>query len=149
MSYTPEFFTSGEMAALDRLTEILIPADKQSPGASAAKVNRYIDVMVADGAESARRSWRAGLENVDAEARRRFGSGFADLSEEQQDAVVARMAANENDPKSDLERFFRVLKRMTIDGYYTSEVGVLQDLEYKGNTAVSEFAGCTHPEHQA
>ena len=146
--YQPEFFTSAEMTTLDRLTEIVIPADDHSPGASAAKVNRYIDVMVADGADSGRRAWRAGLANVDAEARRRFGSAFVELSAGQQDAVVAGMAANEDDPRSDLDRFFRLLKRMTVDGFYTSEVGVLQDLQYQGNTAISEFQGCTHPEHQ-
>ncbi len=38
---------------------------------------------------------------------------------------------------------------MTVDGYYTSKIGIHQDLEYKGNTAISEFPGCTHAEHQA
>jgi hypothetical protein len=38
---------------------------------------------------------------------------------------------------------------MTIDGYYTSKIGIHQELEYQGNTALAEFEGCTHPEHQA
>ncbi len=37
---------------------------------------------------------------------------------------------------------------MTIDGYYTSAIGIHKELEYKGNTALAEFPGCTHPEHQ-
>ncbi len=148
-AYTPELFTSAEMAALDRLTEILIPEDDHSPGASAARVNRYIDVMVADGADSGRRSWRAGLAHVETEARKRFDKGFTDLTTEQQDAIVARMAANEGDPQTDLQRFFGPLKRMTIDGYYTSKIGIHEDMGYQGNTAISEFPGCTHPEHQA
>jgi hypothetical protein len=38
---------------------------------------------------------------------------------------------------------------MTIDGYYTSEIGIKKELQYKGNTYLKEFKGCTHPEHQS
>ncbi len=57
------------------------------------------------------------------------------------------MAANEGQPITELELFFRRLKEMTINGYYTSHIGIHQDLHYKGNTPQSEFIGCTHPDH--
>jgi hypothetical protein len=57
------------------------------------------------------------------------------------------MAAHETKPSSDLEKFFVQLKLATIDGYYTSEVGIHKDLRYKGNTVLAEFPGCSHPEH--
>lgn len=148
-AYRPLFFTPGEMATLERLTEILIPADDHSPGASEALVNRFIDVMVSDNGAAAQHIWRNGLKAVDAEAERRFQESFRDCGPEQQDQIVATMAANELDPSAELERFFRTLKRMTIDGYYTSKIGIHQELEYRGNTALAEFAGCTHPEHLA
>jgi gluconate 2-dehydrogenase gamma chain len=44
-------------------------------------------------------------------------------------------------------RFFRLLKNLTADGYYTSRVGLLDELGYKGNTALSQFPSCTVPEH--
>jgi gluconate 2-dehydrogenase gamma chain len=44
-------------------------------------------------------------------------------------------------------RFFRLLKNLTADGYYTSRVGLLDELGYKGNTALPEFPRCTVPEH--
>jgi len=37
---------------------------------------------------------------------------------------------------------------MTVEGFYTSEVGLIDVLEFQGNTYLSEFPGCTHPEHQ-
>jgi hypothetical protein len=43
--------------------------------------------------------------------------------------------------------FFKTLKDMTIDGYYSSEIGLIQELGYKGNTFLAEFPGCQHPEH--
>ncbi len=148
-AYSPLFFTAQEMKTLERLSEIIIPADDHSPGAAEALVNRFIDVMVSDAGGSAQRIWRNGLAAVDAEANRRYGKPFRSCEASQQDSVVATMAANELDPSAELERFFRTLKRMTIDGYYTSKIGIHQELEYQGNTAVAEFEGCTHPEHQA
>ena len=43
--------------------------------------------------------------------------------------------------------FFRLLKNLTADGYYTSRVGLLDELGYKGNSALPEFPSCTVPEH--
>jgi hypothetical protein len=36
------------------------------------------------------------------------------------------------------------LKQMTLAGYYSSEVGIHQDLEYQGNTYVYDFPECSH-----
>jgi hypothetical protein len=38
--------------------------------------------------------------------------------------------------------FFRTTKDATIRGYYTSEIGIQQDLQYKGNQYLPEFVGC-------
>jgi gluconate 2-dehydrogenase gamma chain len=43
-------------------------------------------------------------------------------------------------------RFFRLIKNLTADGYYTSRVGLLQELGYTGNTALATFPGCDVPE---
>ena len=45
--YRPEFFSTAEIDLLDALSETILPADDHSPGARAAKVARYIDIMVA------------------------------------------------------------------------------------------------------
>ncbi len=39
-------------------------------------------------------------------------------------------------------RFFRLMKNLTADGYYTSRIGLLDELRYAGNTAMSEFPLC-------
>jgi len=36
---------------------------------------------------------------------------------------------------------------MTVRAFYTSRVGLIDVLEYKGNTYLTEFPGCAHPEH--
>jgi gluconate 2-dehydrogenase gamma chain len=44
-------------------------------------------------------------------------------------------------------RFFRLIKNLTADGYYTSRVGLLQELRYTGNTALAQFPACAVREH--
>jgi len=51
------------------------------------------------------------------------------------------MARNEEDPKAPEERFFGELKRASAGIYYTSKVGIHDDIQYKGNTLLTEFVG--------
>ena len=43
--------------------------------------------------------------------------------------------------------FFRLIKNLTADGYYTSRVGLLEELGYTGNKYLPGFPQCTVPEH--
>jgi hypothetical protein len=49
----------------------------------------------------------------------------------------------------DSDPFSKLLKDLTVDGYYTSKEGLTQELGWHGNTFLTEFKGCTHPEHQS
>jgi hypothetical protein len=51
------------------------------------------------------------------------------------------MARSEDDPKLPEERFFSELKTATTRAYYSSRVGMIDDIGYKGNRVISEFAG--------
>jgi glucoside 3-dehydrogenase (cytochrome c) hitch-hiker subunit len=143
----PEFFSPSQDALLDRLTEMIIPADGHSPGASAAKVSRFIDHVAAHSRPQVQRAWVSGLDAVDDEARRRFQKSFLEASASQQDELLAAIAANEAEPRTPIEHFFVRLKQSTVDGYYTSAIGIHKELEYKGNAALAEFPGCRHGDH--
>jgi Gluconate 2-dehydrogenase subunit 3 len=43
--------------------------------------------------------------------------------------------------------FFRLIKNLTADGYYTSRAGLLEELGYSGNKYLPGFPRCTVPEH--
>src|SRR5262245_6053030 len=148
-SYKPRFFTAAEYEMLDRLCEIIIPADKRSPGAQQAQVRFYIDVMAQFSDAQNQERWRAGLKAVDGAARASFRKAFVEYGAKEQDAIVAQMARNEGAPTNELERFFGPLKRLTVDGYHLSDVGARQGLGYKGDVSLAEFPGCNHPEHKA
>jgi hypothetical protein len=51
------------------------------------------------------------------------------------------MASGEDDPRSVEERFFVELKRATTYAYYSSRVGMIEEMEYKGNRVIREFVG--------
>ena len=141
------FFSAAEMALLDELTEMIIPADAQSGGARAAGVVPFLDKRLAekdpkipDHAEEGKR-FKDGLARVEEVSREMHGKAFLESTPEQRLAVMTRMAKNEDDPKSAEERFFGDLKKATTGIYYTSKIGIHDDIQYKGNTLLTEFVG--------
>jgi hypothetical protein len=135
--YKLQFFSEDESRLLDRLMEMIIPADSHSPGAHAAKTNLFADLIVATSDDSVKKQWQDGLRLIREEAVR------SSLAEALRNAAV-----NEGNPQTELEQFFALLKQMTVDGYYTSATAIHQDMEYLGNTYLAAFPECTHPEHQ-
>ena len=69
------------------------------------------------------------------------GVGFIEGTRPQREAVLTRMSAHEPDPKLPEEVFFRELKERTVHAYYSSKIGIHQEMEYKGNTLLTEFVG--------
>lgn len=144
-----KFFTPEENAAVVEMSERIIPADDSSPGAKAARVSEYIDLIVSESSDLTKQTWREGLAAVDKKSRDMFGKPFASASASQQVQLLTEISKNERSPQTLEERFFRTIKYATIDGYYTSEIGIHKELKYKGNSYLKEFKGCTHPEHQS
>jgi gluconate 2-dehydrogenase gamma chain len=146
---TPRFFTVEELALVTVISDLIIPTDEQSPGAKAAGVPAFIDLMVSESPQEIKKLWRNGLGAVEAMSRKKFSSGFTSASVKQQTELLTDISKDERQPSSPEEHFWVAIKNLTIDGYYTSEIGIHQDLRYKGNSYVKEFAGCTHQEHKA
>jgi gluconate 2-dehydrogenase gamma chain len=158
------FFSAPEIALLDELAEMIIPADAHSGGARAAGVAGYIDGRLAEydpaipDLKADRDRWKAGLATVDALARETSGKTFLETTPAERLALLERMAkpiaeaerptgepegqppAAEK-PETAAQRFFVLLKSWTARGYYTSKVGIHDEMEYKGNRAIVEFAG--------
>jgi hypothetical protein len=135
-AYTLQFFSEEESQLLDQLMEMIIPADGHSPGAHEAGTNLFADLMVATSNDAVKKQWGDGIRLIREQA---TGTPLAE--------VLHNAAANEENPKTDLERFFVLLKQMTVNGYYTSATGIHKEMEYVGNTYVAAFPECTHPEH--
>lgn len=147
-SYKPRVFTDGEYQLLDLLCEAILPADAESGGAHDAGVAFYLDTVVFHSGQAVQELWRRGLAEIDRVTHERFRRRFADLDDATRSQMLSELLVNERSPATSLEQFVVRLKAATIDGYCLSEVG-LKYFGYKGNTALTEFPGCTHPEHKA
>ena len=136
------FFTPAELALVDELSELIVPTDEHSPGARAAKVAAFIDSQLAEAwDEKDRTTWRQGLIGIERLAREVTGAGFLQGTTAQRVSVLTRIAAQESKPKAPEELFFVELKSRVVQAYYTSEIGIKQEMEYKGNSYLTEFVG--------
>jgi gluconate 2-dehydrogenase gamma chain len=151
--YVPRFFNSQEFLNIEILSEMIIPRDDK-PGAKDARVADYIDFLVFSSAEfepAMQAEWKDGLALLERLSQKEFGDTFAKISDEQRNRLLTAMSLPESDPNAKHEgfAFFRLAKEATVEGFYTSRVGLMEALEYKGLTYLSSFPGCTHPEHQS
>lgn len=131
----PKFFNQNQFATLSRVTELILP------GATAAKVPNYIDLVVRNNV-AYQPPLVEGLIWLS-------GKNFLSLSESDQLALLEPICeqVDRGELKTPEQRFFRVAKNMTADGYYTSREGLMEDLGYQGNQVLAEFPECKLDEH--
>ena len=139
--WKPLVFDEHQNRTVTLLAELIIPRT-DTPGATDAQVNRYIDRMLADSPPSARREFLGGLAWLNGYSNDKYGAPFVDLKQDQQ---VETLKVISSHPGPGL-RFFRLMKRYTADGYYTSKVGLEQELKWGSNPA-TEPPGCPHGDH--
>ncbi len=151
-SFAPKFFSPEQYRMVEILTGLIIPTDDQ-PGAKEAQVARYIDFVVYSAAEPMPHlqvEWSEGLAALEKSSQQKHGHAFRALSRSQQEALLTEMSLPEHDHQASHPgfAFYRLAKEMTVEGFYTSKIGLVDVLGYQGCTYLSEFPGCTHPEHQ-
>ena len=148
--WKPLFFDEHQNATVEALTDLMIPSTG-TPGAKAALVNRFIDLLLSDEDADKQKKFYEGLAWLDARSLNAHGAPFVGLTPGQQTALLEPLADPNNSNPQDRPgvEFFEELKGLTVFGYYTSKIGMEQELEYGGDDYHTEFPGaCTHPEHQ-
>jgi hypothetical protein len=139
-----KFFNAQQIRTIDALSESIIPADKHFPGAKAAGVCACIDALVADSDEHAKSFWTEGLAAIDKMAQSAYGKKYADCAPQHQEALLQKLSANEQAPKTLEERFLVAIERTTIDSYYTSQIAIPQELKPRGDTTLAQSEGGKH-----
>ena len=148
-AYKYQFFSPEQLQTLDALGETIIPTDDHSPGAKAAHTSEYIDAIVSAAPAKTKKLWTDGLASVERAAQQRVRKPYEQCSADEQVSILKTFAAEEHVPVSLEARFFKALKRATVDGYYTSAIGIHQDLDYQGNEALAAFPDCQHQHNGA
>ncbi len=117
-------FTADDIALLDEIAETIIPATA-TPGAKAAGVGAFMAMMVTDCYDDAHHAaFRAGLEKLRAD---NFAAATPSARTARLNALDAEQRAHTGTPA----HFFKMMKQLTVLGYFTSEIGASQALLYE------------------
>ena len=132
-AYTPKALNDHEYRTLEKLTDFIIPVENGKPGAVAAGAAAWIDMLVSENGQL-KTVYTTGTAWLDAAMKKRGAEDFLSASAENQTALLDQIAYRRN---SSLEldpgiQFFTWARRMTVDAFYTSEIGIA-DIDYRGN----------------
>lgn len=143
-SYDPKFFKPDQYRTLRALCNAIIPPDDRSGGALEAGAPEFIDLLTSEN-EDYQRRLGGGLLWLDATCLKRYGEVYLQCSPSAQaemlNLIAYRASADKDPGLSPGVHFFALLRDLTVDGYFTSEIGI-KYLRYIGNTPMPDFLGC-------
>ena len=138
---TPAYLSPSQREIIAVIADIIIP-ETDTPGAIAAGVPRYIELMAADWLNDQERGiFDAGVAYMETAIPEEYGLPFVQLNPSQQLQILEAMEAQASDSSwyelGNVQRdfvsdapFICQMKELTIWGFFTSEVGVTQVLQY-------------------
>jgi hypothetical protein len=138
-AYSPGTFTPHEYQTLERLVDFIIPVEDGAPGAVAAGCAQWIDT-ISGGNEALTGIYRRGLAWLDAAMKQRGAADVASAPAADVTALLDLIAYRRNASAEITPgiEFFAWARRMTVDAFYTSDIGI-KDIDYRGNTALAAY----------
>jgi hypothetical protein len=140
--WKPRLFTPAQAGLVATLAELIIPRT-ETPGARDARAHEQIDLVLSEETPEVRKQFLDGLDWIDRRSRKLHGHEFTKLTSEQQTAILTSISRKEGEQ----HRFFLDIRRRTVSAYYTSEIGIHQELNYQGHQVLDHWEGCPHPDH--
>lgn len=143
-AYTPKFFSAADYKTLRTLCQTIIPSDSEAGGAIEAGAPEFIDLLTSENPEY-QLTLGGGLMWLENQCADRYGKPYAECAPEQQKEILDLIAYRKNGDKDPNLMpgvdFFFLLREMTADGFFTSQIGI-KYLGYVGNTYLLSFNGC-------
>lgn len=150
-NWKPQFFDDHQNETLIALSDLIIPTTN-TPGAKAAMVNRYLDLLYNEEKKENQEEVIQALAWFDGRSLSLHNKPFVSLTAQEQAAILEPLADPANIKPEDEAggKAFGLIKELTIFGYYSSKIGLDEELQYQGDRYNTSFPGaCTHPEHQS
>ena len=128
-------FSAEDISWLDEVADTILPATK-TPGAKAAKVGQFMSVMVNDCYnESDQKVFHKGIGQLNDYSKENMGDTFLKLNPQQRNELLVKLDHDQkeytkNKKKDESTHYFRMMKELTLLGYFTSEIGSTQALRY-------------------
>jgi gluconate 2-dehydrogenase gamma chain len=142
-TYAPKTFTPAQYTTLERLTDLIIPVENGAPGARAAGAAAWIDTISSEN-EELKASYAKGFAWIDGAMKTRGAADFTTAAPADQTALLDLIAYRRN-ASPELTpgiEFFTLVRRMTVDAFYTSEIGI-KDIDYRGNSPMGSYPSPT------
>ncbi len=130
-----ELFGQEDVSFMDEVADTILPATS-TPGAKAANVGRFMAVMVKDCyTPEEQKIFINGLSKLDDASNKKNGKKFMESTPQQRTALLIDLdneqkAYQKTKKKEDPNHYFRMMKELTLLGYFTSEVGATKALRY-------------------
>lgn len=137
-------FENRQISLIGDIADVILP-QTASPGAKEAGVGTFIPVIVRDCyTEEDQRIFVDGLAKIQSASKKMFSRSFEEISFEERTALVREIDKKTNayyatKKAEDPKHYFRMIKELTLLGYFTSELGATKALRY--NPIPGRFEG--------
>lgn len=135
VSTTSISLTKADIAFLDEVAETILPATK-TPGAKAAKVGAFMQIMVNDCYETKDQTiFMEGIKKLDEAAKQANGKTFMLSTPAQRTSLLIALDKEAKEYQktkkwADPKHYFTMMKELTLTGFFTSEVGATKALRH-------------------
>jgi len=141
----PVALTADDVALLDEVADTIIPTT-DTPGAKAAAVGAFMKVMVTDCYDEAdQKIFVEGITKLGEASQKQFSKGFMELDADQKKTLLTAIDKEMKDYQAskkdtDPKHYFKMMKDLTLQGYFTSEIGATKALRYVA--VPGKYEGC-------
>lgn len=138
-------FTAEDIAFLDEVAETILPATS-TPGAKEAKVGQFMTVMVNDCYEEKdQKIFKEGMAKLDEASKKKNSKSFMESTPTQRHDLLVELDAEakayqKSKKPDEPNHYFRMMKELTLTGFFTSEVGATKALRYVA--VPGKYEGC-------
>jgi hypothetical protein len=131
-AWIPKWLPKQRAAMLEALVDTILPAT-DTPGAKLARVQVFVDLALRDCyTPDEQRLFTTGLEALAADCGKTHGRPFEACSPEERHALIAPLDAASYKPDTGARgAFVRILKDLTLVGFFTSKIGATEVLAYE------------------
>jgi len=138
-------FSNDDVAFLDEVAETILPAT-DTPGAKEAKVGEFMTRIVRDCyTDKDQKIFIDGMQKLNESSKKKYGHGFLDIKPEERHDLLVEMDKEQkayaaSKKEEDPTHYFRMMKELTLWGYFTSEPGATKALRYVA--VPGKYEGC-------
>jgi hypothetical protein len=135
-----------DISFLDEVGETILPTTASSPGAKATKIGEFMKTIVNDCYEEKdQKIFLDGMQKLDAASKSKNGKSFLESDDKQRHDLLVDLDKEQKDYMSkkkpeEPSHYFRMMKELTLWGYFTSEIGATKALRYVA--VPGRYEGC-------